>query len=104
MKRGKKQKKDGRGSIKNGWFQTLPPVDQTSGSIAKSVPRGWANPETINHMTRTHHSTMDSIDYVPADDLKTSGFVLAALIYDAANDPAMVPRKPATPASPGSPK
>ena len=45
MKGGKKQKKDGRSSIKNGWFQALPPVDQTSGSIATSVLREWAIPE-----------------------------------------------------------
>ena len=59
--------------------------------------------DPLNYMTRTHHSTMDSMDYVPADDLKTSALVLAAIIYEAANDPAMVPRKPATPASPGGP-
>jgi carboxypeptidase Q len=72
--------------------------------ILVAFPHACQIQDPLNYMTRTHHSTMDSMDYVPADDLKTSGLVLAALIYEAANDPAMVPRKPATPASPGSPK
>jgi carboxypeptidase Q len=50
--------------------------------------------DPLNYMTRTHHSTMDLLDYAPPDDLKSSALVLAALLYEAANDPAMVPRKP----------
>jgi carboxypeptidase Q len=60
--------------------------------------------DPLNYMTRTHHSTMDYLDSIPADDLKTSALVLAALIYEAANDPAMVPRKPASPQPPGGAK
>ena len=50
--------------------------------------------DPLNYVTRTHHSTMDFLDYVPPDDLKSSSLVLAALLYEAANDPKMVPRKP----------
>ncbi len=55
--------------------------------------------DPLNYMTRTNHSTMDFLDYVPPNDLKLSALVLASLLYEAANDPAMVPRKPASPGS-----
>jgi hypothetical protein len=99
-----------------GWLKPLIEFGATTVSIRDSegsdhevfdragIPAFAVIQDPLNYMTRTHHSTMDTMDYVPADDLKTSGLVLAALIYEAANDPAMVPRKPARPASRGSPK
>jgi len=49
--------------------------------------------DPLNYDSRTHHSTMDASDYVPADDLKASTAVLAALGYQASVAPEMVPRK-----------
>jgi hypothetical protein len=46
---------------------------------------------------------MGLLDYVPLDDSKQSAAVLAALLYEAANDPSMVPRKPASPGTPAKP-
>jgi hypothetical protein len=99
-----------------GWLQPLKEFGATTVSIRDSegsdhevfdragIPAFEVIQDPLNYMTRTHHSTMDFVDYVPPDDLKTSALVLAALIYEAANNPAMVPRKPAIPVSPGSPK
>ena len=53
--------------------------------------------DPLNYDSRTHHSTMDAADYVPADDLKASAAVLAALVYQASVAPEMVPRKTAPP-------
>ena len=53
--------------------------------------------DPLNYESRTHHSTMDVADYVPADDLKASAAVLAALVYQASIAPEMVPRKTVPP-------
>ena len=58
------------------------------------VPAFEVIQDPLNYYTRTHHSTMDLLDYVSIDDLKQSAAVLAALLYEAANEPAMVPRRP----------
>jgi len=50
--------------------------------------------------SRTHHSTLDLLDYVPPGDLMQAATVIAALVFEAANNPYLVPRKPSSAAAP----
>jgi hypothetical protein len=88
------------------WLRPLKELSATTVSIRDSggsdhevldqagIPAFGFIQDPLNYYSRTHHSTMDMLDYVPADDLKQSAAVLAALVYEAANNPVMVPRKP----------
>ncbi|HTA41910.1 MAG TPA: M20/M25/M40 family metallo-hydrolase [Bryobacteraceae bacterium] len=50
--------------------------------------------DPLAYDTVTHHSNMDTIDHVQAPDLMQAAAVIAAVVYDAANRPEMLPRKP----------
>lgn len=50
--------------------------------------------DPLAYDTVTHHSNMDTIDHVEAPDLMQAAAVIAAVVYDAANRPEMLPRKP----------
>ncbi|HET8946822.1 MAG TPA: M20/M25/M40 family metallo-hydrolase [Candidatus Polarisedimenticolia bacterium] len=56
--------------------------------------------DPLDYETRTHHSDMDVADRVPPGDLMQAAVVMAACVYDAANRPAMLPRKPLPPPLP----
>lgn len=49
--------------------------------------------DPLDYGSVTHHGNMDVYDHVPADDLKQAAAVIASVVYDAANRPAMLPRK-----------
>lgn len=66
--------------------------------------------DPLEYSSRTHHSNMDSYDHVQPGDLMQASAVMAAVIYHAANRPALMPRKslpepeqPWTPAPAGQP-
>ena len=42
----------------------------------------------------THHSQVDTLDHVHAEDLMQASAVIATIVYQAANRPEMLPRKP----------
>jgi hypothetical protein len=50
----------------------------------------------------THHSNMDSYEYLRPNDLKQAAIILAAFVYDAAMSDEMLPRKPLRPDEPGA--
>jgi len=56
--------------------------------------------DPLDYETRTHHSDMDVADRVPPGDLMQAAVVMASVVYDAANRPAMLPRKPLPPPLP----
>ena len=49
--------------------------------------------DPIEYETRTHHTTMDLVDRVPAEDLKQAAVLMAAFAYDAAMRAEKLPRK-----------
>jgi Zn-dependent M28 family amino/carboxypeptidase len=50
--------------------------------------------DPLDYGSRTHHSNEDVFDRVPPDDLKQCATIIAAFLYDAANAPDKLPRKP----------
>jgi hypothetical protein len=50
--------------------------------------------DPVEYGTRTHHSNMDTYERVQEDDMKLNAAVIAAFVYNAANRPALFPRKP----------
>lgn len=60
--------------------------------------------DPLDYGSVTHHSSMDTYDHAVASDLMEDSAVIAAVVYQAANYPEMLPRKelprpPGTPAS-----
>jgi carboxypeptidase Q len=49
--------------------------------------------DPLDYDTVTHHSNMDTVDHVQAADLMQAASVVAAVVYNAANRPEMLPRK-----------
>jgi hypothetical protein len=56
--------------------------------------------DPLDYETRTHHSDMDVADRVPPGDLMQAAVVMASCVYQAANRPALLPRKPLPPPLP----
>ncbi len=50
--------------------------------------------DPVEYETRTHHSNMDVYDRVQADDMKQASVIMAAFLYNAANEDEKLPRKP----------
>jgi Zn-dependent M28 family amino/carboxypeptidase len=50
--------------------------------------------DPMDYDTRTHHSNMDVYDRIQAGDLMQASAIIASFVYDAANRPEMLPRKP----------
>ena len=50
--------------------------------------------DPLDYETVTHHTNMDTYDHAQAGDLMQAVAVIASVVYDAANRPEMLPRKP----------
>jgi carboxypeptidase Q len=50
--------------------------------------------DPLDYDTLTHHSDVDTFDHLQAPDLMQAAAVIATVVYDAANRPEMLPRKP----------
>ena len=50
--------------------------------------------DPIEYDTRTHHSNMDVYDRIQAGDMMQASAIIASMVYDTANRPEMLPRKP----------
>jgi hypothetical protein len=50
--------------------------------------------ERYEYNSRTHHSTMDTVDRVQADDMKQMAVVVATFAFLAAQRDERLPRKP----------
>jgi carboxypeptidase Q len=55
--------------------------------------------DPIAYSTQSHHTDLDVYDHLQIDDLEQAAVVVAATVYDLAMRDAMMPRKPATPAT-----
>jgi carboxypeptidase Q len=58
--------------------------------------------DPLDYSTITHHSNMDTYDHAVAADLMQAAAVIASVVYDAANAPQMLPRRPRAASSPAS--
>jgi carboxypeptidase Q len=56
--------------------------------------------DPMDYDTRTHHSNMDVFDRIQGGDLMQASAIIASLVYDTANRPDMLPRKPLPPPQP----
>jgi hypothetical protein len=50
--------------------------------------------DEVEYSTRTHHSNMDTYERVQPDDMKLNAAVIAAFVWQTANRPGLLPRKP----------
>jgi Zn-dependent M28 family amino/carboxypeptidase len=50
--------------------------------------------DELDYMTMTHHTNMDTYDHLEREDLMQASVVMASFLYEAANRPQMMPRKP----------
>jgi hypothetical protein len=50
--------------------------------------------DPLEYSSLTHHSQMDTLDHIQAADLMQAAAVIATVVYEAANRPEMLPRKP----------
>jgi Zn-dependent M28 family amino/carboxypeptidase len=50
--------------------------------------------DPMDYETRTHHSNMDVYDRIQPGDLMQASAIIASLVYDTANRPELLPRKP----------
>jgi len=53
--------------------------------------------DPLDYGSVTHHSSMDTYDHAVPSDLMEASAVIASVVYDAANSPEMLPRKPLPP-------
>jgi carboxypeptidase Q len=49
--------------------------------------------DPLDYGTITHHSSMDTYDHAVPSDLMQASAVIAAVVYQAANNPELLPRK-----------
>ena len=56
--------------------------------------------DPMDYETRTHHSNMDVYDRIQAGDLMQASTIIASFVYNTANRPEMLPRKPLPKAQP----
>ena len=50
--------------------------------------------DPLDYGSETHHSNVDAFDHLRAGDLMEASAIMAAVVYEAANRPEMLPRKP----------
>ena len=62
------------------------------------------DPSDYEDRTHTHHTNMDVYEALDADALRKNAAIVAAVVYQAANHPTLVPRKPLpSPKAPAAP-
>jgi hypothetical protein len=50
--------------------------------------------DPLDYGTRVHHSSIDTLDHAPPDDVRQAATILAAMLWQAANDDEVLPRPP----------
>ncbi len=61
---------------------------------ADGLPAFNFEQDALDYETRTHHTQLDTYDHLKRDDLMQSAVVMATFLYQAAQRPEPVPRKP----------
>jgi hypothetical protein len=68
-------------------------TDSTSFANA-GLPGIGMQQDTIEYNTMTHHTNLDTYERIIPDDVKKAAAIIAAAVWDVANQPAMIPRFP----------
>ena len=71
-----------------------PAAPTTSPSTASACPASSSSRTRSSTSTRTHHTNYDVYDRLQRDDLMQAAVVMATFVWEAANRPEMMPRKP----------
>jgi hypothetical protein len=50
--------------------------------------------DPLDYGSRVHHSSIDTLDHAPPDDVRQAATILAAMLWQAANSDAVLPRPP----------
>lgn len=50
--------------------------------------------DPLDYDSRVHHSSIDTLDHAPPDDVRQAATILAAMLWQAANDDKVLPRPP----------
>jgi Zn-dependent M28 family amino/carboxypeptidase len=53
--------------------------------------------DPLDYESKTHHTNMDTYDYLQLDDMKQAAIIVAAFVYQASVRPDLIPRKKLTP-------
>ncbi len=53
--------------------------------------------DDVEYSTRTHHTNWDTYERLQREDLMQASVVIASMVWEAANRPEMLPRKPLPP-------
>ncbi|MCA1733790.1 MAG: M28 family peptidase, partial [Acidobacteria bacterium] len=61
---------------------------------AAGIPAFQFIQDQVEYSTRTHHTNWDSYERLQREDLMQASAVLAGFVWQAANRPEMLPRKP----------
>jgi hypothetical protein len=74
---------------------TMQPTDATDHIPfdAAGIPAFQFIQDELDYSGRTHHTNMDVVDHLEADDLKQASVVVATFLYQAAMRPERLPRK-----------
>lgn len=67
-------------------------TDHTSFDWA-GIPAFQFIQDPLDYESKTHHSNMDTYDYLQVDDMKQAAIILAAFVYQASIRPSLLPRK-----------
>ena len=49
--------------------------------------------DPLDYESKTHHTNMDTYDYLQIDDMKQAAIIVAAFVYQAGMRPELLPRK-----------
>ena len=60
---------------------------------AAGIPGFQFIQDPMDYSTRTHHSNMDNLDHLVADDLKQAATIIASFVWHTAQRDEMIPRK-----------
>lgn len=63
------------------------------GFDAAGIPGFQFIQDPMAYSTRTHHSNMDNLDHLVADDLKQAATIIASFVWHTAQRDEMLPRK-----------
>ncbi len=87
------------------WFKPFNDLGAKTVSLSNTgstdhLPFDWAGipgfqfiQDPLDYEAKTHHTNMDTYDYLRMDDLKQAAIIVASFVYQTANRPDLLPRK-----------
>jgi len=88
------------------WFKPFADLDAKTVTLANTgstdhqsfdwvgIPGFQFIQDPLDYEEKTHHTNMDTYDFLQIDDLKQAAIIVASFVYQAANRPDLLPRKP----------